>query len=89
MDHVPNLDCMPSDNECFTFWNKHQNGRAYRELFPQGGKGTKRAAADLAAYASNKGAAMGCRRRGDIQTALTYEDICDRIYDRLPEFARW
>lgn len=71
------------------FWNKHQGGRKHRELFPAGGKGTRKATADLANYASNKATAMGCRLRGDIEGALMYEAICDRIYQGLPDFARW
>lgn len=85
---MENFDSMPAD-ELMQFWLKHQGGRAYRELFPDGGKGTKRATSDLANYASNKATAMGCRERGDIRTAQMYESICDRIYDSLPSFARW
>ncbi len=85
---APNLDGMWSD-DLMQFWLKHQAGRRYRELFPQGGRNTKRAAADLANYASNKATAMGCRGRGDINNALQYENICDRIYSNLPAFARW
>jgi hypothetical protein len=85
---APNLDCVPTE-ELMAFWNTHQSGRAYRELFPQGGKGTKRAAADLANYASNAHAARYCRERGDIGTAVMYENICDTIYRGLPAFARW
>jgi hypothetical protein len=88
MTDAPNLDCMP-DGELMTFWAKHQNGRAYRLLFPQGGKGTKRAAADLANYASNLATARSCRGRGDIVTAQMYEGVCERIYTGLPTFARW
>lgn len=44
---------------------------------------------DLRAYAWNKSTAMLCRERGDVPTALSYEKICDRIYDELPEFAKW
>jgi len=85
-----NLDDMPGGADALlSFWHKHQAGRAYRELFPEGGEGTKRAAADLASYASNKATAMQCRARGDIGAALTYEGICERIYAALPAFARW
>jgi hypothetical protein len=86
--NAPNLDCMP-EGELVSFWAKHQNGRAARELFPAGGKGTRRAAADLANYASNRAAACGCRLRGDISRAQMYEGICERIYAGLPAFARW
>lgn len=46
-------------------------------------------AREIAAYADNKAVAMECRLRGDIPAALVYEKICDDIYARLPEFARW
>lgn len=84
MNEAPNLDAMTHD-ELMTFWHKHQNGRA--NLFT--GKGSRTATNDLSCYASNKATAMSCRLRGDIQTAQMYEGICDRIYGRLPEFARW
>lgn len=88
MNEAPNLDCMP-ESELVEFWQRHQSGRNYRALFPAGGRGTKRAAADLANYASNLATARACRLRGNIQTALQYESIADRIYDRLPGFAKW
>jgi len=77
------------DGELMPFWAKHQSGRARLDLFPQGGKGTKRATADLANYASNLHTARECRRRGDIVAAQMYEGVCERIYSRLPDFARW
>jgi hypothetical protein len=85
-----NLDCHTIDAaELMSFWFRHQGVRRYRDLFPQGGKGTKRATADLANYASNKATAMLCRMRCDTTAALVYERICDDIYDRLPPFAKW
>jgi hypothetical protein len=71
------------------FWQHHQNGRRYRDLFPQGGKDTKRATGDLANYASNLHTAQQCRSRGDIASALAYEEICESIYAALPGFAKW
>lgn len=88
MNNVPNFDAMTTD-ELNTFWFEHQQGRGARRLFPDGGKGTRRATADLANYASNKGAAFACRLRGDIEAARMYEAICDRIYVHLPLEARW
>lgn len=85
---APNLDAMTSD-DLMTFWAKHQRGRRYLDLFCEGGRGTKIATADLANYASNKSIAMQCRVRGDIPSALMYEDIADRIYNNLSAFARW
>lgn len=87
---MKNLDAMPSD-ELMRFWNVWQrptrNGAEL--LFDGRHKGYIRAAKDVANYASNKATAMQCRLRGDIQTALMYEGICERIYQSLPEFARW
>lgn len=86
--NVPNLDAMEPD-ELMQFWFKHQRGYKSRDLFPNGGQGTKRATADLANYASNKAVAMRHRQEGDITIALQYEGICDRIYKELPLWARW
>lgn len=60
-----------------------------KQMFPVRAKGRVRAVCDLRNYAHNKATAMDCRMRGDIQTAAAYEAICDRIYDRLPVWARW
>ena len=40
-------------------------------------------------YAANKATAMGLRLAGKIADAMTYEGICERLYNQLPEFARW
>jgi hypothetical protein len=87
-NNVPNLDAMTAD-DLMAFWMKHQAGRAALELFPAGGRGTRSTTAALANYASNKATAMQCRVRGDIQTALMYEGIADRIYAGLPKGSRW
>ena len=87
--NVPNLDSGLTTDELMSFWNEYQDGRNYRNLFPAGGKGTKSAAANLACYASNKATAIQCRLRGEIETALMYEGIADRIYSNLPDYARW
>ena len=85
---VPNLDAT-TINELMAFWMRHQGGRQARSLFRDGGVGTRKATGALANYASNKATAMSCRLRGDINSALMYEGIADRIYDHLPEWARW
>ena len=85
---TPNLDAMTVD-ELQVFASAHRGMAPGRKMFPEGGKGTNIAARDLVAYAWNKSTAMQCRLRGDISTAWRYEGICDRIFDRLPEFARW
>jgi hypothetical protein len=71
------------------FWAKHQRGRGYRELFPEGGALTVKATADLANYAANKATAMREREAGRIPSALIYERIAGRIYAALPHFALW
>lgn len=86
---VPNLDCMESIAELMTFWQKHQRGRACAELFPQGGKGTRKACADLANYASNKATETRARLEGRMSDAQVFGNICERIYNKLPQFARW
>jgi hypothetical protein len=86
--NAPNLDAMDAA-ELSAFWVRHHGGIRVKELFPEGGEGTKTATRDLAHYAINKAVAMKCRARGDITAALTYETICDRIYKTLPAFAHW
>jgi hypothetical protein len=85
---MENLDCLPQ-SELMEFWQTHQGGRKYRLIFPDGGTGTMRAVADLANYAANKATAMACRERGQIQTAMQYESICDSIYAGLPDDCKW
>jgi hypothetical protein len=43
----------------------------------------------LQAYAWNKSTAMILRAEGNIQTAIKYENICDKIYNKLPNYAAW
>lgn len=85
---MENLDAMAPD-DLMKFWSKHARGHHYALLFPGKPLGCLRATADLANYASNKATAIECRKRGDVQTALEYEGICERIYKHLPAFARW
>ena len=40
-------------------------------------------------YASNKSYARKARLAGFIQDALRDEDECERIYNSLPDYARW
>ena len=44
------------------------------------GKGRKALASALSNYAWNKSTASLCRDTGNIDGALMYEEICDRIY---------
>lgn len=85
-----NLDGMDKD-ELMEFWGRtnRQPVTVARELFPDKPRGYVSAARDLGHYAANKSAAMLCRENGSIQGAMMYESICETIYNRLPEFARW
>jgi hypothetical protein len=86
-----NLDGMNED-ELWAIWGRTNSVRPIafaRQLFPLAPKGYVRATKDLGHYASNKATAMMCRRQGAIQSASMYEGIADRIYAKLPEYARW
>ena len=63
--------------------------RAARAIFPDRPQGYVSATGDLRGYAANKATAIACRESGDIEAALVYESICERIYNELPEWARW
>lgn len=87
---VPNLDAM-SEDELMVFYNKH---RLHRRKDAEALVGDKRPgytniAGSLAHYSINKAVAMKCRREGNINGALCYENICERIYHRLPEDIQW
>ncbi len=85
-DGIPNLDAMDHD-ELMEFWMKHQRGRRRKDL-GLSGPGSVNTTGDLACYAVNKATAITCRLRGDINAAVIYEGIADRIYSRLPDSAR-
>ncbi len=59
-----------------------------KQWFP-GAKGQYRHAKNIRAYIWNAITARGCRERGEIQAALMYEAICDRVYSDLPPQAKW
>lgn len=86
-----NLDCCePAD--LWALWKRTNSVRPIsfaKQLFPLRPKGYVRATKDLGNYASNKAVAMDLRLKGQIQGALSYEAICERIYNQLPEYARW
>lgn len=85
---TPNLDRMSTD-ELWQFWFDcginlmHQAQR----LFPDKPKGYLLATKDMGSYAANLGMAHVCRERGEIEIALGYKAIAERIYQRLPSFA--
>lgn len=87
-----NLDCLSVDPADLANWAQAIQTRprlAARDMFPMRPAGYVKATRDMAHYAWNKAAAMRCRSRGDVMGATLYEGICDRIYEGLPEFARW
>lgn len=89
-NNAPNLDCETIEDLRELWGRLHKNPRKVgAELFPKRPGGYVRAAKGLAAYAINKATAMDCRFKGEIATALSYEEICDRIYSRLPSWAKW
>jgi hypothetical protein len=88
-----NPDCMERE-ELLAFWqltNRMRPIAEARRFF--GGPPYKhhyvRVFKDLGSYASNKATAMGLRADGQIERAQEYERICERIYQNLPEWARW
>jgi ribosomal protein L40E len=87
---MENLDCM-SHEDLFAFAARYQyyNHAKAAELFGEEHKRQRNAYRDADNYAWNKYTAMSCRLRGDVQSALQYESICERIYAKLPPFARW
>jgi len=87
---VPNLDALPPD-ELVKFAERYEGAlflRA-RELFPDRPKRYVGAARDLGHYARNMSVAWHLRAAGKVQSAVKYEEICDRIYQKLPRYARW
>lgn len=74
------------------FWRETNSvrprGKA-QELFPEEPKGYVKVTKNLGNYASNKATAIFLRTEGNIAGAMAYEDIADRIYNNLPEWAKW
>ena len=93
VDGVPNFDAM-SRSDLWAFWKLcgMSSGIRWtiaRAIFPDRPKNYVRVASHLKNYACNKAVAMKCRIDGDINAALVYEGICDRIYNDLPTWAKW
>ena len=89
-NNVPNFDGMNRE-ELSAWWKDHQRPTRTQaaNVFPGRPRGYVRLVKDLANYACNKSVAMKCRADGKIQEAQMYEEICERIYTELPDFARW
>jgi hypothetical protein len=86
ISEIPNLDGMVESE--LADW-LHDLGHGARPNIFGSGKHTIRATIELRCYGWNKLAAMKLRANGDIDSALRYECICDEIYNRLPEWAKW
>ena len=86
-----NLDDSMTADELIKWWGKYRFATKSQrlEIFGRIGRGTVKAMRDCANYAANKSTAIHCRGRGDIQSALMYENIANRIYQSLPEYAKW
>lgn len=85
-----NLDGM-DQSELYTFITAtrgSQPRRAARRLF-KGELSGVLVVRWLNQYARNKVVAMACRERGEVETALRYEKVCEIFYNYLPEYAKW
>lgn len=88
-DGVPNLDCLETD-DLRAFYGVFYRPIYYgRRMFPHRPARYTRVTRDLAHYAMNKVTARNCRLRGQTVEAVQYDQICDRIYRELPDWARW
>lgn len=76
-----NLDDPHEVNQFITMF-KTTRGRTLAKQLGFHGRGAIKAANALSDYARNKYTATQQRLNGSIATALQYEAICDRIYDR-------
>ena len=85
---VPNLDRM-EPYDLYVFFEHHRNGYAWRELFPEGGKGTRAATADLANYALTRQAYLRASERQDRRAAEQYEQMSKHTLERIPAWAMW
>ncbi len=83
-----NLDCPNTVTEFIERYSTTK-GRTLANLLGLTGAGCVKRANALSAYAWNKSTAMRCRLSGDIATAISYEDICDRIYSRMDKRDQW
>lgn len=88
---VPNLDAM-EDLELLNFHRKHKDGWDWDKLFESAvvskeeGKAT---AGQLSLYAWYLYIARLDRHDGQIRRAQEYEALAQRVYEQLPEWARW
>lgn len=81
---------VPAD-ALWDFWIQTQQAcrQTARRLFPDRPRGYVKATADLGHHAANRATAMRLRAQGHMAAAQNCEAICDQIYERLPDYARW
>ncbi len=86
---APNLDGMDQEDLFhFAMGAEDRKRVAARKLFGTHPHGPI-ALMSLVTYAWNKITAMQKRLDGDIASAILFEDACEKMYRKLPEFARW
>lgn len=89
-NHVPNFDGMvPEDLAKWYYDHQPVTPTTAAHIFPGRPSGYIEATNRLADYARHKCVAMAARAHGKIQLALRREALCDRLYQELPEYARW
>lgn len=85
---VPNLDTLSADDlRCFA--SRRLTRKQAADLLGSTPARYTCIAKDLQNYAWNKLTAMNLRATGNITSALSYEEICEEIYAKLPAIARW
>lgn len=88
---IPQIN-LDDEREVREFISTHgtTRGRMLANRLGLSGAGSQRLANSFSNYAWNKLAAIDIRIIGNIETALKYEQICDKIYARIPaEFRPW
>lgn len=83
-----NLDDETEVTQFISMFGTMRGKQLANKLGLKGPKSAKTASA-LSNYAWNKYTAIQQRKNGNINTALQYEKIADRIYETLPEDVRW
>jgi hypothetical protein len=84
-----NLDALCHD-DLMLIWIRFQyHPRNWAKIIFKSCPGSVSAIKKLAKYAVNKAAAITLRSEGNIERAQVYEAICQKIYQSLPEWARW
>ena len=93
-DGVPNLDAM-NDDELMTFCRTHTDGMEWRQLFHTDEadrfecERAQETARQLSLYAWHLYLSRNARLEGKVHSARSQEAFAQRIYNQLPEWARW